>query len=328
MALTLSKTGITDGQTIQVGHVTQSIDALTGIVAYDIKISGSLNLTGSVASFNGFTGNLAGTASWASNTVAANTVRLSNIASNFGYNIPYLSGTGSTPTLYYSAIGPKYNPSTSTLTDDYNNLTLVGTASWANNVATASVVENYVPGTANFTTIYPQGTIYTKLDEVYQSGSINFDLFSSSISNLTGNRDLGANFYNNANNYTSKLLKFRIIGKFSNSSGNTFNSYVQLGPDPNQGILPSTEIGPITLQFHENKPFEILYDIIFQNSTIRTCGSIAYCDQTGDLRRLPISNLYTTDPINPAMAGDIQFIVSGSSNTIMTASLAYIEFMN
>ena len=138
MALTLSKTGISNGGTIQAPHVTQSVDALTGIEAYDIKISGSLNLTGSVASFNGFTGNLAGTASWASNTVAANTVRLSNIASNFGYNIPYLSGTGSTPTLYYSAIGPKYNPSTSTLTDDYNNLTLVGTASWANNVATAT----------------------------------------------------------------------------------------------------------------------------------------------------------------------------------------------
>ena len=150
MALTLSKTGITTGATIQVGHVTQSVDALTGIEAYDIKISGSLNLTGSVASFSGFTGNLTGTASWASNTVAANTVRLSNIASNFGYNIPYLSGTGSTPTLYYSAIGPKYNPSTSTLTDDYNNLTLVGTASWANNVATATSLNGvaYLSGSA------------------------------------------------------------------------------------------------------------------------------------------------------------------------------------
>jgi len=73
MALTLSKTGISNGGTIQAPHVTQSVDALTGIQAYDIKISGSLNLTGSVASFSGFTGNLAGTASWASNTVAANT---------------------------------------------------------------------------------------------------------------------------------------------------------------------------------------------------------------------------------------------------------------
>jgi hypothetical protein len=62
MALTLSKTGISNGGTIQAPHVTQSVDALTGIEAYDIKISGSLNLTGSVASFSGFTGSLNGNA--------------------------------------------------------------------------------------------------------------------------------------------------------------------------------------------------------------------------------------------------------------------------
>jgi len=63
MANQLIKTGITTGQTIQPGHVTQSVDALTGTSAYDIKISGSLTLTGSVSSLNGFTGNLAGTSS-------------------------------------------------------------------------------------------------------------------------------------------------------------------------------------------------------------------------------------------------------------------------
>jgi hypothetical protein len=47
MALVLSKTGITDGNKIEPGHVTQSVDALTGIEAYDITISGSLNLSGS-----------------------------------------------------------------------------------------------------------------------------------------------------------------------------------------------------------------------------------------------------------------------------------------
>ena len=56
----LSKTGITTGATIQVGHVTQSVDAFTGINQYDITISGSLTLTGSVSSLNGFTGSLKG----------------------------------------------------------------------------------------------------------------------------------------------------------------------------------------------------------------------------------------------------------------------------
>ena len=60
MALTLSKTGITTGQTIEVGHVTQSIDAFTKVTAYDITLSGSLTLTGSLNSFNGFTGSFTG----------------------------------------------------------------------------------------------------------------------------------------------------------------------------------------------------------------------------------------------------------------------------
>ena len=60
MALTLSKTGITNGGTIQAFHVTQSIDAFSKQAAYDITLSGSLTLTGSVASYNGFTGSFTG----------------------------------------------------------------------------------------------------------------------------------------------------------------------------------------------------------------------------------------------------------------------------
>jgi hypothetical protein len=48
MAKILSKTGILKNNTILAWHVTQSIDALTGIDDYDITISGSLEVTGSV----------------------------------------------------------------------------------------------------------------------------------------------------------------------------------------------------------------------------------------------------------------------------------------
>ena len=54
MALTLNKTGITTGNTVEAYHVTQSIDAFTGTAAYDITLSGSLQVTGSVA-INGLT---------------------------------------------------------------------------------------------------------------------------------------------------------------------------------------------------------------------------------------------------------------------------------
>jgi len=73
MALTLSKTNIANGNTIQAADVSQSIDALTGTVAYDITISGSLQLTGSVKSRDGYTGSLFGIASTASYVVLAQT---------------------------------------------------------------------------------------------------------------------------------------------------------------------------------------------------------------------------------------------------------------
>ena len=46
MALILSKTGISTGNTLQAWHVTQSIDALSGSQAYNIDISGSFDVIG------------------------------------------------------------------------------------------------------------------------------------------------------------------------------------------------------------------------------------------------------------------------------------------
>ncbi len=81
MAKTLSKTGITDGSTIQPPHVTQSIDAFTGTEAYDISLSGSLTLTGSYTSIGDITasGNIS-----ASGNIIATEVTASKITSDGG----------------------------------------------------------------------------------------------------------------------------------------------------------------------------------------------------------------------------------------------------
>ena len=49
MAKELSKVGIITGNDIKAPHVTQSVDAFTGLDAYDITISGSLEVTGSIS---------------------------------------------------------------------------------------------------------------------------------------------------------------------------------------------------------------------------------------------------------------------------------------
>ena len=47
MAKRFSKTGVVTGQTVEALHVSQSVDAFTGLSAYDVNISGSFRVTGS-----------------------------------------------------------------------------------------------------------------------------------------------------------------------------------------------------------------------------------------------------------------------------------------
>ena len=73
MAKKLSKSGISTGQDILAWHVTQSVDALNSPnpAAYDISISGTLNVTGSITGTEGITNSL--TASYAISTSHAET---------------------------------------------------------------------------------------------------------------------------------------------------------------------------------------------------------------------------------------------------------------
>ena len=76
MAKQLNKSGITTGQAITTSQISQSIDALTGVDAYDLTISGSLNLTGSIVTgsiSNAVTASYAITASHALNSSGGST---------------------------------------------------------------------------------------------------------------------------------------------------------------------------------------------------------------------------------------------------------------
>lgn len=103
MALqTLSKTGIVNNATVEAWHVTQSIDAFTGQVGYNITVSGSFALVDTT-----------GSGLW------GETLRVDMDNSGFGngnYTIPFLVSSGSGyGTFKYSATAPKYNPITDVL---------------------------------------------------------------------------------------------------------------------------------------------------------------------------------------------------------------------
>ena len=140
MALTLSKVGISQNNVIEAFHVTQSIDALTGTEAYDITISGSFTLSG------GTTGS-----GYFASAVAANSIRPQNVTANTDYTMAYLSGTGSVATMYYSALGPTYNPISETIT----STNFEGTASYA---TTASYAETSGAPSEVLGTTYPSAS--------------------------------------------------------------------------------------------------------------------------------------------------------------------------
>ena len=105
MAKELSKTGISTSSTIKAGHVSQSIDALTGTEAYDITISGSLTTTGSVQIKGSTT---------LQNQVAFTGVGSDSISSA-GTNILTIDGTG---TIYKTGSYSSGGGSTSAAGDD------------------------------------------------------------------------------------------------------------------------------------------------------------------------------------------------------------------
>jgi hypothetical protein len=92
MANVLSKSGITNASTIQAWHVSQSVDALTAVSAYDITISGSLTVTGST-NISGsviattFTGSLLGTASYASRALTSSYATSASYALSSSYAV-------------------------------------------------------------------------------------------------------------------------------------------------------------------------------------------------------------------------------------------------
>lgn len=95
---------ITTGQTIQASHISQLINALSGSEAYDLTVSGSLTVIGT----------LAATASWATNAISANSATTATTASHA--ITARSSSFASTASFVQTAQTASYVASTTTLT--------------------------------------------------------------------------------------------------------------------------------------------------------------------------------------------------------------------
>ena len=171
-------------------------------------------------------------------------------------------------------------------------------------------------------------TLYTRNSDIaYISGSnINTDFLSGSI--IWGSRALPQSFFDNSVNYIAKILHFRVVGKFSSTGGVGSDTDAAIYLNIGDQTIVGSNIGKQDLDFSSNKPFEILGELIITAGSSSACYSIAWCDQTGDLRRTPLSDVTVSGSFADLTPGDFKIIVSGSTNRTMTSYYAYVQAFN
>jgi hypothetical protein len=169
-------------------------------------------------------------------------------------------------------------------------------------------------------------TFYTRnSDIIYTSGSgTNTNFLSGSVQ--FGSPILPQSFFDNSVNYVAKILHFRAVGKFASGAGNDTNAAIRL--QIGDQILSGSNFGTQTLSFSVNKPFEIMGEVIITAGMISTCYAIKYCDQTGDLRAIPLGDVTVSSSIVNFTPGPLQLIISGSTNRTMTSYYAYVQTYN
>ena len=122
------------------------------------------------------------------------------------------------------------------------------------------------------------------------------------------------------------MLHFRAVGKFASTAGNDTNAsiYLAIGDQ----ILTGSNVGIQTLAFSTNKPFEILGEVIITAGSASACYSIGWCDQTGDMRRTPLSDVTVSGSFADLTPGDFKVIISGSTNRTITSYYSYLQVFN
>jgi hypothetical protein len=135
MANTLSKSGIVLGHEVDAWHVTQSIDAFTKASAYDITVSGSFTLTGSLKVSGSVLGRTTGTSSYAVSSSYSEFTQTVTSASKAQYN----------ETDFYTL--QFYYPTTSSIpTDDMYNIGIGEYLRIGGRVGITIPIDSYIVG--------------------------------------------------------------------------------------------------------------------------------------------------------------------------------------
>lgn len=177
MAQTLSKTNIVNGNTIQAADVSQSIDAFTGAVAYDITLSGSFTLAGQTT----------GSGYW-QKSVSSSYALSSSIALSSSY--AYSSSIALSSSYASIALSSSYAYSSS--------IALSSSYSYSSSIALSSSYAAYASSASQINAqYYDNGSSIVQGDFKFIAGkgALNSGKLTSSVYTVLAGKTLGTNLW-------------------------------------------------------------------------------------------------------------------------------------
>ena len=281
MAKELSKVGIVTGNDIKAPHVTQSVDAFTGLDAYDITISGSLEVTGSIST---------------DSTVYANALNLEggNIQYypaddllKFGDNITL--GVGAGVSGFASDIEIKSDGNEGYITSNISNLTLQSGGG-------DTIIRNTKSGKNII--LQPDATSGGASGGVLISGSspnVSLDVRGP----ITGSSNISASGYLTANNITSSAN--------ISASGYIIGEKMALGNNP---ITPSIPVGGLYSTAIINTSYIQTSTLTATNSSTLGVATATSLSSGGDITQTSADSILTL-----GSRGDIRVGINDFLNT-------------
>jgi hypothetical protein len=183
-------------------------------------------------------------------------------------------------------------------------------------------IGNFTGNTDSFEA-FTQRTIYSRNSTItYTEAAAEINFLTGTSLNSIGSVTFPTSYFQNSPNYRSKIIHFRVVGKTGAGVNNeTINVSMSFGGQS----LTGSSIGNITVDFFQNKPFEISGELIFNNSQVIVCYSLGYCDQTSDFRKVPLSDPSTPQTISGFTGGDLKLLIGTGTTIDMTSYFGYVQ---
>lgn len=183
-------------------------------------------------------------------------------------------------------------------------------------------IEGFTGNTDNFEA-FTQRTIYSRNNTIaYTEAAADVNFLTGNSQNTIGTVTFPTSFFENSPNYRSKLLHFRVVGKTGvGSSSETVNISMGFGSQ----TLTGASLGDLTVGSIQEKPFEIVGELIFNNSQITACYSLGWCDNQGEFKKLPLSDPTSPQTISGFTGGDLKLIIGTGTTIGMTSYFGYVQ---